>query len=282
MGRAPQHTAAGRRILTGVAGWSYPDWTGIVYPARRARDFHELSYLAEYFDTIEINTSFYQPVRPALAEQWIERAAANPQFVFTAKLWQKFTHEPGASRADEQAVRQGFAPLLRAGKLGAVLMQFPHSFRPSAQSWEYFARLAEAITVRPIYVEFRHEGWADPATVERCAAMGIGVVVIDTPTIAGLYPWRSEVAERATWRTYVRLHGRNPDNPTPSTLNHVYAYSDAELRALAESIEPLPRPSGQTLIIFNNDHPRNVIEFQEVLLDGARRDESLRGDAVAA
>ncbi len=74
-------------IRVGPAGWSYPDWAGYVYPSRRRKGFHEATYLAEFFDTIEINTSFYHPIRPDHAAQWIDRVAANPRFVFTAKLW---------------------------------------------------------------------------------------------------------------------------------------------------------------------------------------------------
>src|SRR5664279_1315813 len=96
------------RLFVGPAGWSYPDWAGYVYPAPRFKGFHEASYLADFFDTIEINTSFYQPLRPEFAKQWIERVASNPAFLFTAKLWQRFTHEPGATAADERAVRAGF------------------------------------------------------------------------------------------------------------------------------------------------------------------------------
>ena len=88
------------RIRIGPAGWSYPDWAGYVYPSRRPKGFHEATFLAQFFDTIEINTSFYQPIRPDHATAWIERVAANPAFVFTAKLWQRFTHEPSANAED--------------------------------------------------------------------------------------------------------------------------------------------------------------------------------------
>src|SRR3984893_3869914 len=106
-------------IRIGPAGWSYTDWAGIVYPTRKPRGFHEAAYLAEYFDTIEINTSFYQPLRPEHCRQWIARVAANPRFQFTAKLWQKFTHESGAGKDDERAARAGYDVLHDAGKLGA-------------------------------------------------------------------------------------------------------------------------------------------------------------------
>ena len=104
-------------LRIGPAGWSYPDWAGYVYPKRRPKGFHEATYLAEFFDTIEINTSFYQPLSPEHAAQWIERVAANPRFVFTSKLWQEFTHDTtsvgsGPTAADERAVRAGFEAVL--------------------------------------------------------------------------------------------------------------------------------------------------------------------------
>src|SRR5260370_14379818 len=83
-GAAPAHT-----LRVGPAGWSYPDWAGYLYPLRRAKGFHEPAYLAQFFYPIPINTSFYQPLRPDHAAQWIDRVAANPRFVFTAKLWQR-------------------------------------------------------------------------------------------------------------------------------------------------------------------------------------------------
>ena len=77
------------RIRVGPAGWSYPDWTGYAYPVKKPRGFHEATYLAEFFDTIEINTSFYNPIRADHAAGWIERVAANANFMFTAKMWQR-------------------------------------------------------------------------------------------------------------------------------------------------------------------------------------------------
>jgi len=143
-GKAPGVPSGTIRI--GPAGWSYPDWAGYVYPSPRPKGFHEATYLAQFFDTIEINTSFYAPLRADHARQWIDRVAANPRFLFTAKLWQRFTHDtlsipsssnlsgssllasersaiaaPAAIARDESAVRAGFDVLMEAGKLVTVL-----------------------------------------------------------------------------------------------------------------------------------------------------------------
>ena len=107
-------------IRIGPAGWSYSDWSGYVYPTPRPKGFHEATYLAQYFDAIEINTSFYNPLQPDHAKQWLDRVSVNPRFVFTAKLWQKLTHELSAtptlsaasalpiSPEDDRAIRAGF------------------------------------------------------------------------------------------------------------------------------------------------------------------------------
>src|SRR5713101_3620980 len=113
------------RIRVGPAGWSYPDWVGYAYPAKKPRGFHEAAYLAEFFDTIEINTSFYNPIRAEHAAGWIQRVAGNANFMFTAKMWQRFTHGPNPSAPnpgveDEKLARAGFDVLLDSGKLGAV------------------------------------------------------------------------------------------------------------------------------------------------------------------
>src|SRR5947209_5470131 len=109
----------------GPAGWVYKDWAGIVYPAKKPRGFPEASYLAHYFDTIEINVSFYLPITAANAETWLGHIEFNPNFRFTAKLWRGFTHERNATLKDEAECKEGVAPLLHAERLGALLLQFP-------------------------------------------------------------------------------------------------------------------------------------------------------------
>src|SRR5579863_8619801 len=87
-----------RQIRVGTAGWSYKDWEGIFYPAGMARHKqHPLDFLAQCFDVVEINTSFYGHIKPELAKLWAKRAdAVNPNFQFTAKLHRSFTHSPAA------------------------------------------------------------------------------------------------------------------------------------------------------------------------------------------
>jgi uncharacterized protein YecE (DUF72 family) len=249
-------------IRVGPAGWSYADWAGIVYPARRPRGFHEAAYLAKFFDTIEINTSFYQPLRPNLAEQWIERVAENSRFVFTAKLWQKFTHESGATSEDEHAVRAGFDPLVRAGKLGAVLLQFPFSFHRTPDNLSYLKELFERFGDYPLAVEVRHATWNDREFFAMLHARGVGFCNIDQPVIG-----RSmKPTERSTARVgYIRLHGRrydtwfSDDPTTPPEERYNYLYNEEELEPWAERIQHVAAHSGSTFVVTNNHYQGKAI-----------------------
>ena len=168
------------RILVGIAGWSYADWNGIVYPTPRPRDFHEAAYVAEFFDTIEINTSFYHPLEAASASQWIERIAGNPQFIFTAKLWQKFTHEGRTGAEDVNIVREGF-DATRCGRLGAVLLQFPFSFHHTTENVARLNQILNDFEYYPLVVEVRHASWTQNSFYELLRKRGVGICNIDQP-----------------------------------------------------------------------------------------------------
>jgi uncharacterized protein YecE (DUF72 family) len=244
-----------RNLFVGPAGWSYADWAGIVYPSKKPRGFHEAAYLSEYFDTIEINTSFYQPLKPEHCRQWLERVAANPRFLFTAKLWQKFTHESGANLQDEQSVRAGFDVLSHAGKLGAVLLQFPFSFHRTQENTAYLKQLVEQFGNYPLVVEMRHGSWNEIDFYEMLRELGVGFCNIDQPVIG-----RSLKPSEVTTATvgYVRLHGRrydtwfSDDPETPSSERYNYLYSESELEPWADRIRTVNVQSGVTFVITNN------------------------------
>ena len=78
-------------LYIGTSGWSYPKgkgtWTGWFYPKGRV---NELEYYSQFFGVVEINSSFYGPTNPEIVFNWTRRVPSN--FLFTVKLWQKFTH----------------------------------------------------------------------------------------------------------------------------------------------------------------------------------------------
>jgi uncharacterized protein YecE (DUF72 family) len=116
-------------IRIGPAGWKYKDWEGVVYPKPAPRGFDPLAYIADYFTAVEINSSYYGPPKPASARRWVNSVSQNRTFRFTAKLFHSFTHERKPGPNDERDFKAGISPLMEAGRLGAILIQFPWSFK---------------------------------------------------------------------------------------------------------------------------------------------------------
>lgn len=268
-------SAAARKVLVGLAGWSYDDWNGIVYPAKRPRGFHEAAFLAQYFDTIEINTSFYAPLRPDPASHWLELISRNPRFQFTAKLWQKFTHETNATAEDEKAVREGFDVLRGAGRLGAVLLQFPFSFHQTTENLVRLKQLLDRFADYPLVVEVRHASWSQPEFYELLHEHGVGICNIDQPLIGkSIKP-----DKRVTSATgYFRLHGRrydtwfSDDPEVPRHERYNYLYGEQELLPWADRVRNVAERTKTTFVIANNHfHGKavvNALQFIHLLTGG--------------
>lgn len=241
-------------IYIGPAGWSYKDWYGKVYPTPKPKGFDELAYLARYFDTVEVNSSFYAPMRSTQTSAWIERTAHNERFLFTAKLLGRFTHDRDTawSREEVAAVRDPLRPLLDANKLGALLAQFPWSFRRTAKNRAWLARLTDEFADLPLVVEIRHASWNTPEFFVSLRERRVGFVNIDQPPTTGIEP-----TERATAPVaYIRLHGRNLDSwfRADAGVNerYDYLYSAEELTPWRERALHLERESRQVFVITNN------------------------------
>ena len=252
--------APAQALRVGPAGWSYPDWSGYVYPSRRPRGFHEAAYLSEFFDTIEINTSFYQPLKPETAKQWVDLVSGNPHFVFTAKLWQRFTHDvastvSGSAAEDERAVRAGFDVLRAAGKLGAVLLQFPFSFHRTKETMAYLSAVLLRFRDYSLVVEVRHDTWNSPETLALLHEHGAGICNIDQPIIGrSLAP----SAQATSPVGYVRLHGRRydtwftDDENVPSHERYNYLYSQEELEPWIARVRKVSEHTQRSFVITNN------------------------------
>jgi len=250
------------RLRIGPAGWSYPDWSGFVYPSRRSKGFLEATFLAQFFDTVEINTSFYQPIRPDHAAAWIERVAANPSFLFTAKLWQRFTHEPSATAEDERSVRAGFDVLRETDKLGAVLLQFPFSFHKSPESSAHLSALLKRFADYPLVVELRHSSWQTQATLDLLREHNAGFCNIDQPIIGNSV---KPSAQSTSPVGYVRFHGRrydtwfSDDPKLPAHERYNYLYSLEELQPWVTRIQEVQQHTRDTYVVTNNHYQGKAV-----------------------
>jgi uncharacterized protein YecE (DUF72 family) len=257
-------------IRIGPAGWKYKDWKGVVYPNPQPRGFDELAYLSQYFDTIEINTSYYGPPRPTTAKKWLEKVATNDAFKFSAKLFHSFTHERNPAPNDEREFKDGIEPLLEAGRLGALLMQFPWSFKSSAENREYIIRLQQRFCEYPLVVEVRHASWVNEEMLELLAELGIGICNIDQPLFhRSVRP----AAHLTSTIGYVRLHGRNYKSWFSAKADvrerYDHLYSPDELDPWVTRTKQIAGDASDTYVITNNHYLGkavvNAVEIASVL-----------------
>ena len=275
------------RIRIGTAGWSYKDWDGILYPPEVTRKkIHPVEFLARFFDVIEINTSFYGHIRPELGRLWSRKAAAvNPDFLFTAKLHRSFTHSPLAvmeptsaasirpNDEDERLAREGLDSLAAEGKLGALLIQFPVSFKNTSLNREYLEQLLRQFIEYPRVVEVRHDSWNNPETLAEFMRHNIGFCNIDQPLLGRSLAPTEHVTSAVG---YVRLHGRNYEQWFDSDSRddrYNYLYKPAELEKWKEKIELIAHRAQSTYVIANNHFQAkaavNALELRH-LLDGKK------------
>jgi uncharacterized protein YecE (DUF72 family) len=255
-------------LRIGTSGWSYPSgkgtWNGIFYPATRSKrqgtaNFDELRFYSEHFNTVEVNSTFYGQPRREVCQSWVDRTP--PHFEFSLKLYQKFTHPrmfreaaqkaaPGAggslldllaevTQSDIDDFRSAIEPLANAGKLGALLAQFPPSFKDTQVSRDHLLRLLEAFSDYQIAVELRHKSWSDAMgdTLTLLEAFGAAFVQIDEPKFR--LSIRQNYLPNVKGFYYMRLHGRNAAQwwrHDKSEDRYNYLYSADELREFSDVV----------------------------------------------
>jgi len=239
-----------QRVLFGTAGWSYDDWKGVFYPEKPGR-FDYLRFAAEHFDVLEVNSTFYRPPTSKMARSWARRTADLEGFEFTAKLHRRFTHqrEEAWRAAEADAYKRGIDPLAEAGRLGGILVQFPWSFKNIPENRKWLGALVEEFGEYPLFIEVRHNSWADDAFFDYLDENGVGFVDVDQPLFGGSLP----PTERVTGgKGYVRLHGQNRakwfKEDAQAWERYDYLYSEDELSQWVKKIRDLSKKSLKSLL----------------------------------
>ncbi len=243
-------------IEIGTSGFDYEDWRGFFYPESLPKTAW-LAYYAEHFNALELNFSYYRmPTASSLASM-IERT--DGKVTFAVKAHKSMTHDRTAADRDFEAFNEALRPIREANRLGAVLAQFPNSFRQCEENRFYLKRLAECLG-KPLAVELRHEDWGTAPIVSWLEKNGIGFVSVDEPAIKGLMP---PTALAAAPPSYVRFHGRNAkkwythDRPEE---RYDYRYAPSELKEWCGKIRLLEKKAGHVLVFFNNHFQGKAVE----------------------
>jgi uncharacterized protein YecE (DUF72 family) len=272
-------------LYVGTSGWSYPKgngaWDGSFYPPRLV-DKDKLSFYARYFNTVEINSSFYRPPNMYAARAWAQKVPDT--FRFTVKLWQKFTHPKMFEQAtgnvaevedeDFGVFTEGVGPLLESGKLGVLLAQFPTSFRPDPARLEYLEGLIRRLRGAgfPLAVELRHREWTEsdqaPALRALMEQERVAWVMIDEPrfkTSIRHVPLTSDLG-------YFRFHGRNYAQwwkHGESEDRYNYLYTPAEQKEIAQDVREVASQTQDTYAFYNNHYGAkavvNALQLQTML-----------------
>jgi uncharacterized protein YecE (DUF72 family) len=266
-------------IFIGTSGWSYPTgegtWNGYFYPTEKKPD--ELAYYSQFFRTVEINSTFYRPPEPRTAQSWVNRVPDG--FLFTVKLWQKFTHPKMYEKATGEIASishdditlfcRGIEPLANAGKLGALLAQFPPSFTNDNLGKQIILGLITHFGKYHLAVELRHRSWSDdPATTQLLQDGHVAWVQIDEPK------FRTSLAEsvpRTSDMAYFRFHGRNKEMWWKGDVEtrYCYLYPASEIKELADKVKSVSEQSKTTFVFFNNHWkayaPRNATDIMKAL-----------------
>jgi uncharacterized protein YecE (DUF72 family) len=259
-------------VYIGIAGWSYPDWKGIVYTSSK---IDQLEYISRFVDCLEINSTFYRPPFEKTTKSWLEKTSRCPGFFFTAKLHRSFTHE---GRIDAEIVKhfhRGFEPFLEAGKLKHLLVQFRYDFddtnRNRRHLTEIVGNFSEAFN---LVVEVRHKSWQMPDALGFLEGLGVSVCNLDYPTT-----WNSFDMQLCTVgkNGYFRIHGRNAEkwfSKAGRDETYDYYYNEDELTQIKQRVDELAKAFKMLTVIANNHYRgaelANALELK-VLISGQKQ-----------
>ncbi|NPV11005.1 MAG: DUF72 domain-containing protein [Ignavibacteria bacterium] len=270
----------------GTAGWSYKDWIGPFYSQQQSRDYDWLEFYSQYFNCVEVNSTYYTYVSPSTARGWVGKVSDKNDFVFTIKLHQDFTHKRKFTDENIKAFTKNLEILAKANRLGGILIQFPYSFAFSNAAAEYLQKLSEIFQDYNKFVEVRHKSWNNPDVYKFFNELDLTFCTIDQPQIGEALPFEPIVTNG---RAYIRFHGRNKeawlhsirsfgkektlDDPDEAykqqSLRYDYLYSMGELVEISQKIKEVFDKVKEVFIIMNN-HPQgkgvaNAFELMHLL-----------------
>jgi uncharacterized protein YecE (DUF72 family) len=257
-------------IAVGVAGWSYPDWKGFVYPPG-TRD--ELRFIGGYVDMVEINSTFYCPPAARMVAGWADRTADLPGFYFTAKLHQDVTHRGEIAPEMVRAFHEGFAPLAGTGRLRHLLAQFKWDFDDTPPARTHLQRIGAAFgSLTHLTLELRHRSWQAPEALAFLESLGVSVANLDYPLARNSFDLeRCGVGRHA----YLRLHGRNAaawfDKGAGRDQTYNYLYNRREVESIRDRAMALAKISTTLTIVANNHYQGkevvNALQLRSLFLD---------------
>ena len=257
----------------GTSEYSYGEWTEAGFYPAGTPSGRMLPVYAGRFSITELNYTWYQMPKAEAVES--RRLCVPEDFSFAVKLTRTMTHEIETGQWQDQAdlFREGVAPLVAAGQLSAVLVQFPPGFTRTPDNRRHLAALTDRLAGLPLAVEFRHRSWAVDPVFAEFARRGVTLVTVDIPDLSGLFPPLTVVTNPEL--VYVRFHGRNAKSWRTGNmqLQFDYDYTETEMaRWMEERFLPLSSQARKGIMFFNNhvraQAPKNALAMIQLLKNG--------------
>lgn len=237
-------------ILIGTSGYSYADWRGHFYPAGLPAA-GMLAHYARHFPACEINATYYKILDARQTQAMVAKSGGRVTFV--VKAHGSMTHERTAGETEYRAFASMLAPFREAGRLGAILAQFPYSFANNADNRGYLADFRAQCPEGHVVVEFRHRSWHQESVLDFLRQLEFGIVNVDEPELKNLMPASETVTGPVG---YVRFHGRNKEKWFQSGgqpwERYDYLYSADELTDWVPRIRRMDEKAATTFVFFNN------------------------------
>ncbi|MFP4379312.1 MAG: DUF72 domain-containing protein [Candidatus Sumerlaeia bacterium] len=256
------------RYWIGTAGWSYDDWKGIFYPQSMPRGETPLRWYSRFFNLVEIDATFYRVMPPTLADKWCAQVDQNSDFRFSLKLWKGLTHEQPKTlpRKEIDSIRDMCQRFADQGKLAALLMQFPWSFRNNDTNRGQISQLIDIFGGLPCAIEIRHNSWNNRAFFDFLTSRNCAFCNIDQPLLSDGIPLTDICTSEFG---YLRLHGRNYSNwfgnNAKASDRYDYLYSRQELDEVEATLDSLGKQVQDLIVVANNHYrgqaPANALQI---------------------
>lgn len=287
-----------QKFFVGTSGWSYDDWVGPFYPERPGRGFSRLGFYADFFDCVEVNSTFYRHFPPEVGEKWLGEVEDNPNFVFIIKLFKEFTHGKKGEDADfnfnRKTVLSFLTPFTERRKLGGVLVQFSEFFRDNPASRDRVSLLLDNFLGFQLFFEMRHESWYKPGGKEFLNRKDVSLVAVDQPGLSGMAEFDASIVGSTA---YIRLHGRNVDKWGASrkdlarklknqdtgrggsgdrNARYDYLYRSGELDEIEKQVSKVQERCNRVYVVANNHPMGKAVANALDLIKRLRRQENVR------
>jgi len=245
------HNQNKKNLLIATSGYSYEDWKGFFYPEDIKKN-QMLGFYVQHFRGVELNSPYYRIPAISVMQGLADRTPAD--FEFIVKVNQETTHRRIENNSAMKLLIESMRPLREQQKLKGLLAQFPYSFKNSEANRRYLSDTVDLAGESPLFFEFRHCSWLNPALHSFLESLGAGYVNVDEPALESLLPAQDVVTSDTG---YIRFHGRNAEKwwDGKGMERYDYLYSENELLSWVDHIKNIMRKTVKTYIFFNN-HPR--------------------------